>query len=171
MIRRPPRSTLFPYTTLFRSTHPNPENRRGRIEQEIATGPQSFAGTAVNREPYLQRLDGLVFGSNPREGYFKGSQFFHPELRFRMTFPDGWTTSNGKEAVVAVSPQQDAIVELAPAQQPSADAAARAFVSQQGVTAGYPPRRPGGRPPARGAGVPTGTRKRPPGRPPGVVAP
>ena len=22
MIRRPPRSTLFPYTTLFRSTHP-----------------------------------------------------------------------------------------------------------------------------------------------------
>src|SRR4051812_49873090 len=26
MIRRPPRSTLFPYTTLFRSTHPD---RRG----------------------------------------------------------------------------------------------------------------------------------------------
>src|SRR3712207_7557368 len=23
MIRRPPRSTLFPYTTLFRSSHPN----------------------------------------------------------------------------------------------------------------------------------------------------
>src|SRR3989442_12023979 len=25
MIRRPPRSTLFPYTTLFRSHHPEPE--------------------------------------------------------------------------------------------------------------------------------------------------
>src|SRR2546430_10031820 len=25
MIRRPPRSTLFPYTTLFRSTQPTPE--------------------------------------------------------------------------------------------------------------------------------------------------
>src|SRR3712207_6906312 len=24
MIRRPPRSTLFPYTTLFRSSHPRP---------------------------------------------------------------------------------------------------------------------------------------------------
>ena len=134
------------------ATHPNPENRRGRIEQEIATGPQSFAGTAVNREPYLQRLDGLVFGSNPREGYFKGSQFFHPALRFRMTFPDGWTTSNGKEAVVAVSPQQDAIVELAPAPLPSADAAARAFVSQQGVTAGYPARSSVGGLPAVSAG-------------------
>src|SRR2546430_5985367 len=28
MIRRPPRSTLFPYTTLFRSLRPNPYNGR-----------------------------------------------------------------------------------------------------------------------------------------------
>src|SRR3989442_4661322 len=27
MIRRPPRSTLFPYTTLFRSVHPVPTHR------------------------------------------------------------------------------------------------------------------------------------------------
>src|SRR5947208_5532537 len=134
------------------ATHPNPENRRGRIEQEIAAGPQTFAGTAVNRESYLQRLDGLVFGANPREGYFKGSQFFHPELRIRMTFPDGWTMSNGKEAVVAVSPQQDAMVEVAPAQQPSADAAARACLSQQGITAGYPVRTSVGGLPALPAG-------------------
>src|SRR5260370_9319928 len=29
MIRRPPRSTLFPYTTLFRSLHPSPEENNG----------------------------------------------------------------------------------------------------------------------------------------------
>src|SRR5256885_4427907 len=29
MIRRPPRSTLFPYTTLFRSTRPRPARGRG----------------------------------------------------------------------------------------------------------------------------------------------
>src|SRR6202158_5030731 len=28
MIRRPPRSTLFPYTTLFRSPHPKPDGDR-----------------------------------------------------------------------------------------------------------------------------------------------
>src|SRR5438309_7870403 len=33
MIRRPPRSTLFPYTTLFRSTLRNPL-RENRIEDE-----------------------------------------------------------------------------------------------------------------------------------------
>src|SRR2546425_9712062 len=30
MIRRPPRSTLFPYTTLFRSRHVRDDLRRGR---------------------------------------------------------------------------------------------------------------------------------------------
>src|SRR2546425_11881652 len=30
MIRRPPRSTLFPYTTLFRSRRPAPRRRRPR---------------------------------------------------------------------------------------------------------------------------------------------
>src|SRR2546430_11141750 len=29
MIRRPPRSTLFPYTTLFRSLHPKAADQRG----------------------------------------------------------------------------------------------------------------------------------------------
>src|SRR3712207_7282624 len=35
MIRRPPRSTLFPYTTLFRSD-PAPHVRRGRPVRDVA---------------------------------------------------------------------------------------------------------------------------------------
>jgi len=122
------------------ATHPDPENRRGRIEQEIAALPQNFSGAAVNRDDYLRRLDGLVFGNNPREGYFKDNQFFHPDLRFRVTFPEGWTTSNGKQAVVAVSPQKDALVEVSLAKEQTADAAARAFLAQRGFTSGDPVR-------------------------------
>src|SRR5438874_3714401 len=122
------------------ATHPDPENRRGRIEQEVAALPQSFSGVAVNRDPYLRQLDGLVFGTNPREGYFKGTRFFHPELRLRLTFPDGWQTSNGKQAVAATSSEQDAVVELSVAKEASADAAVRAFLGQQGSTGGYPTR-------------------------------
>lgn len=122
------------------ATHPNPDNRRGTIEQEIASGPQDFSGTTVNRDVYLRRLEGLVYGDDPREGYFKGSLFLHPGLRFRLTFPDGWATSNSKQSVVAVSPLKDAAVELGVAQELSADAAARAFLSQKGVTGSYPVR-------------------------------
>src|SRR5438128_570674 len=139
------------------ATHPNPENRRGRIEQEIAALPQDFSGAAVNRDTYLRRLDGLVFGNNPREGYFKENQFFHPDLRFRVTFPEGWTTNNGKQAVIAVSPQQDATVEVSVAKEPTADAAARAFLAQQGLTSGYPVRTSVGGFPAVTAGFAAAT--------------
>src|SRR3712207_7751354 len=36
MIRRPPRSTLFPYTTLFRSCQPEPYKPTTRPDQAIA---------------------------------------------------------------------------------------------------------------------------------------
>src|SRR2546422_8274384 len=35
MIRRPPRSTLFPYTTLFRSHQHGHEGRRDRVGEEV----------------------------------------------------------------------------------------------------------------------------------------
>src|SRR5258705_10298337 len=38
MIRRPPRSTLFPYTTLFRSRLPIPENPYGAVASPILAG-------------------------------------------------------------------------------------------------------------------------------------
>jgi predicted Zn-dependent protease len=118
------------------STHPSPSNRRENIEGQIAALSRDFSGSVVNHDPYLQRLDGQVFGDDPREGYFRGSQFFHPEMRFRLTFPEGWTTQNGKQAVIAVSPNEDAVVELSGAQGASADAAARSFLAQEGMTAG-----------------------------------
>src|SRR5256884_970634 len=45
MIRRPPRSTLFPYTTLFRSSAPRGEKpyrvyRGGRVKGKVPTIPR-----------------------------------------------------------------------------------------------------------------------------------
>src|SRR5258708_18248415 len=45
MIRRPPRSTLFPYTTLFRSLH-DPCPRRTRGQRHSATSAATRHGDA-----------------------------------------------------------------------------------------------------------------------------
>src|SRR5690349_22858888 len=50
MLRRPPRSTLFPYTTLFRSWL----NERGRIEV--------FVGAAENHWPRKGRVERWAHG-------------------------------------------------------------------------------------------------------------
>src|SRR3712207_6976036 len=46
MIRRPPRSTLFPYTTLFRS----PRQVRGRLARLRAAGGRELPGRHVEPE-------------------------------------------------------------------------------------------------------------------------
>ena len=124
------------------STHPDPGNRRERIQQEIAKLPAESLGTVSNREELLRRVEGIVYGTNPREGYFKNGEFFHPDLRFRMRFPEGWPAQNQKQGVVAMSTERDAMIQLTLAKQQSADAAAQAFFSQQGVISGRASRSP-----------------------------
>ena len=113
------------------STHPAPANRAQRIQSEIQA--QHLAGARVDEPGYLHRLDGMVFGENPREGFFEGGAFFHPDLRFQMQFPRGWKGQNQKQAVGAISPQEDAIVVMTLVPGRSADQAANEFLRQQGL--------------------------------------
>src|SRR2546430_5945331 len=55
MIRRPPRSTLFPYTTLFRSQ--DPDRREPEVGEDLAPDPV-FAGVGGKAELEV-RLDGV----------------------------------------------------------------------------------------------------------------
>lgn len=123
------------------STHPNPGNRRERIEQAIAAGGPIPSAWAVNRDGYLQRLQGMVYGDNPREGFFRDARFFHPDLRFQLDFPAGWKTSNQRDAVLAVSQGQDALMQVTLAEGETPDLAARQFFAQEGVTGRHIPRR------------------------------
>jgi predicted Zn-dependent protease len=117
------------------SSHPNPETREAWATKAAAS-VKDYSNLAVNREGYLRRLDGMVFGENPREGFFEGSLFRHPDMAFRMSFPNGWKGSNQKQAVGAVSPEEDAVVVLQLAPGTSAQQAARQFFSQDGVVPG-----------------------------------
>ena len=117
------------------STHPDPESRIQRTQKMLDT-IQVPAGAIVDREDYLRHIQGISYGEDPRQGYFEGTHFYHPKMRFQLTFPEGWKTQNMPQAVVAGSPNQDAIIQLGLAGQVSPQQAARQFLSQQGVQAG-----------------------------------
>jgi predicted Zn-dependent protease len=118
------------------ATHPNPGTRIQNIEKQLDTLSKPLSNTIVNREGYLQHIANMTYGEDPRQGFFEGSTFYHPDLRFQITFPQGWKTQNGVEAVVAVSPQQDAVIQLSLAGKTPPREAAQQFLSQQGVQAG-----------------------------------
>jgi len=116
------------------STHPSPEDRQERIAAlSRETGAR---GEIVNRKGYLRTIDGLVFGENPREGFFVENAFYHPDLRFQVEFPRGWKTQNQRDAVAAVSPSSDAVVVVTLSGRASPEAAADEFFSQRGLRAG-----------------------------------
>jgi predicted Zn-dependent protease len=117
------------------STHPDPVNREAKAVARANTIPAAeLEASLVRRPEYLRRLDGMVFGDDPREGYFKGARFLHPQMRFEITFPQGWKTMNQKAGVIGVSPREDAVFQLTLAQESSPAEAARVFFTQEGVT-------------------------------------
>jgi predicted Zn-dependent protease len=63
--------------------------------------------------------------------------FIHPDLQFVLNFPDGWATQNATDAVTAISPNGDAIVQLRGATGSAAEAA-RNFLEQEGVQSSSP---------------------------------
>src|SRR3712207_9217524 len=78
MIRRPPRSTLFPYTTLFRSEGlrvVTPAEAAAEADLIMILAPDHVQRTlyAESVEPNLQDGDALFFGHgfNIRFGYIK----------------------------------------------------------------------------------------------------
>src|SRR3954467_6827217 len=50
MIRRPPRSTLFPYTTLFRSSRSSPQVGQGQVRLSTRRPPRRSAGPVRDRK-------------------------------------------------------------------------------------------------------------------------
>ena len=120
-------------------THPDPGNRLAATEQRLKTELKgSTAGMKVERDAYVKMVDGINFGEDPRQGFFKGDTFLHPELKFQWKLPAGWKHQNTPGAVAAQSPKQDAILQLAPAGKISPEEASQKLFSQQGFTQGQP---------------------------------
>ena len=103
------------------STHPQPEDRTQRMEETVqkirALAPDTQ--WAVNRDAYLQRIDGIVYGDNPQDGVVRGSRFLHPGLRLAVDFPPGWEIDNGKTQVVAQEPGSGIYLVLQVVENPS----------------------------------------------------
>ncbi len=135
----------------WQATHPHPENRQENIRGHIRDlGPQQYRSDG--RDDYLDIIDGIVYGADPREGYSRDGVFYHPVLRFSLHFPADWTVINQKQAVIALSGERDAAVQLSISGESSIDAAARNLYNNEQVSgAGVTRTRINGLPAAIGA--------------------
>jgi predicted Zn-dependent protease len=61
----------------FLSTHPDPGNRHNKVQKLAAEWKTklNLAKPVVNRNSYLQKIEGIVYGEDPRQGYLENSVF------------------------------------------------------------------------------------------------
>lgn len=115
----------------WQASHPNPGNRIEAAEERAAA--DGYPGGTVRRNEYLRRIDGLVVDEDPVQGYFQNDRFLHPDLRFQFNFPAGWEHQNKPSAVTAVSPNEDAILQMTLAVGQTPTEAAEQFFKGEGV--------------------------------------
>ncbi len=115
----------------FLSTHPDPGDRYTKVKQMAVAYQYKNKGTyKVNRNEYLQMLEGLVYGEDPRQGYVENQVFYHPELKFLLPVPKGYTTQNAPTQFAMASPDQNAMMLLMIAGEKNLQTAASAFIQQ-----------------------------------------
>jgi predicted Zn-dependent protease len=76
------------------STHPDPASRVQSALQRAGS-----ATGATNRDTFLTRIDGIMYGDDPEQGMIEGRQFIHPVFRLAFTAPEGFYMLNGTQAV------------------------------------------------------------------------
>jgi predicted Zn-dependent protease len=76
----------------FFSTHPNPANREENV-RAMAKNWQSKSAKQnyiVNRNAFLGQVNGLVYGEDPRKGFFENGWYYLPQYKVKLPVPDGW---------------------------------------------------------------------------------
>lgn len=77
------------------STHPDPASR---VQNANQLAGADAAGN-LNRDVFLQRIDGILYGDDPKQGVIEGNAFIHPDFRLSFTAPQGFYMVNGTAAV------------------------------------------------------------------------
>ncbi len=103
------------YSGLFAS-HPDNDTRLKEVvgEADALVSAHPFEG----REEYLRQIEGLTFGDSSDQGIVRNNRFYHADLGIALAFPETWQVHNLPDALVAVSPRGEAMMQLKLDQKP-----------------------------------------------------
>lgn len=98
----------------FLSTHPSPEERNitvAKLAGEWKT-KLKLTNAKINRDVYLKRIDGLILGEDPKQGFVENNIFYHPSMKFEFSIPSGWKLQNTPQQVQMAPDNGEALLML-----------------------------------------------------------
>jgi predicted Zn-dependent protease len=98
-----------PTASLF-SSHPRTADRVVAAAQTAAanaTGP-----IARDQEIYFQKIDGMIYGDSPEQGFLRGRNFSHPKLKLSFEAPPNFALQNTQAAVIGRAKSGNAMFQF-----------------------------------------------------------
>lgn len=118
------------------STHPDPGEREEEIPRMAEDWREKgYDQQVYNDEKYMNMIDGLIYGENPRNGFAEGGVYYHPDFEFLMSIPSEWHMINQPTQVIMVSSAEDAVIIMRLDQESStARESVENFLSENEIT-------------------------------------
>ncbi len=118
------------------STHPNPGEREQTIPRLANEWRErGYEQTIYGTERYMEMLNGMIFGDNPRSGFVSEGRFVHPDLEFFYPVPEQWRVLNQPSQVVLVKGEGEAVMIMRiDSENTSPSESVSQFVNQEGFT-------------------------------------
>jgi predicted Zn-dependent protease len=91
----------------FLSTHPLTPRRIEKVKEQLIPTDSKLA---VRKNNYLGKVNGMIYGSNPRQGYIEGNHFYHPDMKFYFRIPRGWKSENTPQRVTMASKDGNGLI-------------------------------------------------------------
>jgi predicted Zn-dependent protease len=98
----------------FLSTHPDPGERNIAVSKLATEWKQklNLTNPQVNSNSYLRRIEGLIYGEDPKQGFLENNVFYHPDLRLQFSIPPNWAYQNTPQSVQVASKDGKAMMML-----------------------------------------------------------
>ena len=93
------------------STHPRNDDRL----KEVINAANRFKASGTrpdNHTGFMRAMDGVVYGHGEDQGVIHNGQFYHKGLDFTIKFPQGWRIKNLPDRLIALSPSNDAVIQM-----------------------------------------------------------
>lgn len=112
------------------STHPSPVDREAAVRSQTAQWRNRLPGQSfrVNRDVYLDEVDGLLYGEDPRQGFREGEWFYLPRVQLQFRIPAQWSFERAGTQAQMIHPQKAGVI-LFDIQQGSIEQVAKSFVA------------------------------------------
>jgi predicted Zn-dependent protease len=119
----------------FLSTHPNPGSRNTAVMNLSVEWKNKLKlnNPSINRDRYLRKIEGLIYGEDPKQGYLENNVFYHPELKFEFPVPQGWNYQNTPQRVQVAPKDGKAILMMSLANGNNLQAAAEKVISDNNL--------------------------------------